>query len=204
MPVMDELMATPSVSAKDMPYVSFYTETIEDVKRTKAEGRMCYRDQDFALTTSPGGKSNNRYRIDSFFTQMEAELKTGRVSPDWLRATRARYELYKQGQEIPLEGTPIKGWKLLPGSVQEELVRLNIRTVEDLATLPDEGLKNVGMGAREWQRRAKAWLAQNDSHEGGALKLADLTRQMETLIGQVKSLTEKNDELERALAAKKK
>lgn len=204
MPVAYEVTATPSVSTKDMPFVTYYTETIEDVLRTNKEGRMCFKDQDFALITQPGGKSNNKERIETFFSKMEAELKSGRVHPDWIRAWRANYELYKKGQEIPLDGTPIRGWKLLPGSVQEELIRLNVLTVENLATLPDEGINAVGMGCREWQRRAQAWLAQNESREGGALKMADLTRQMEALAGQVKSLTEKNDELERALAAKKK
>lgn len=204
MPVAYEVMATPSVTSKDMPFVSFYTETIEDVKRTKAEGRMCFRDQDFALITQPGGKSNNKERIESFFSKMEAEVKTGRVHPEWIRAWRGNYELYKKGQEIPLDGTPIRGWKLLPGSVQEELIRLNVLTVENLATLPDEGINAVGMGCREWQRRAQSWLAQNESHESGALKMTELTRKMEELAGQVKNLSEKNDELERALAAKKK
>lgn len=204
MPVMEDMLATPAVNAKDMPFVSFYTETIPDKKKEKETGKACYKDQDFALITPPGGKMNNKEEIETFFSKMEHDMKAGRVHPDWMRAWKANYKLYREGQEIPPDGTPIKGWKLLPGSVQEELLRLNIRTVEELATLNDEGIKNVGMGAREWQRRAKAWQMQNETHESGALKMADLTRQLETLAGQVKSLTDKNDELEKALASKKK
>ena len=204
MPVAYDVTATPSVTSKDMPFVSFYTETIEDVKRTKAEGRMCFKDQDFALITQPGGKSNNKERIESFFSKMESELKTGRVHPDWIRSWRGNYELYQKGQEIPLNGTPIRGWKLLPGSVQEEMIRLNVLTVEDLANLPDEGIAAVGMGCREWQRRAKAWIEQNNSKEKDTLLLADLMQKVDTLTGTVKAMTEKNEELERALAAKRK
>lgn len=201
MPV-DELLATPALTSKDMPYVTFKTETIEDVKRTKAEGRMCFKDQDYAVSTVPGDKGNNIYAIEAFFEKKEAEMQNGRIHPEWLRKWRADYELYKQGKEIPLDGTPIKGWKLLSGAQQEELIRLNVRTVEALANLNDDGIKNFGMGAIEARRRARAWIEQNQSKEKDTLLLADLMRQVESLTGTVKSLSEKNEELEKAVQKK--
>src|SRR5690348_13783899 len=129
MPV-DDMLATPAVTQKDMPYVSFYSETVEDVKKTNETGTVHYREQHFALIIPPGGKTTNKEKIESFFPKMEHELKAGRVLPAWMQTWKHNYGLFQKGQEIPLEGTPIRGWKMLPGSIQEELIRINILTVE--------------------------------------------------------------------------
>lgn len=202
MPVSEDMLATPALKSSDKPFVSFKTETIEDVKRTKQEGKMCFKDQDYAVITPPGGKSNNIERIETFWEKMEAEYRSGRVAPEWITGWKHDYELYRKGQEIPVDGTPIKGWKLLSGAQQEELIRLHILTVEALASLTDEGVKNVGMGAIEFKRRAKAWIEQNGNKEKDTLLLTDLMRQVESLTGQIKSLTEKNEELEKAVQKK--
>lgn len=204
MPVTDDLLSPNRLTLRDMPFVAFKTETIEDAKRTKETGRMAFKDQAYAIITPPGGKSNNIERVDDFFTKMEHEVQVGRVHPDWVRKWRGDYELYQKGQEIPLDGTPIRGWKLLSGSQQEELTRLNILTVEALANLTDEGARNVGMGAVEFRRRAQAWLAQNEAHEGGAVQLTSLKRENDELKGTVSAMQEKLDELEKALASKRK
>jgi hypothetical protein len=91
----------------------------------------------------------------------------------------------------------------LSGAQQSELLRINVRTVEALANLNDDGIRNFGMGAVEMKRRAKAWIEQNQSKEKDTLLLADLMRQVDSLTGTVKSLTEKNEELERAVSKKK-
>lgn len=200
---VDELLATPTLTSKDMPYVTFTTETIEDPVRTKAEGRMCYKDQDYAVSTVPGDKGNNIYKIETFFERKQEEARNGRVHPEWLTKWKHDYELYRAGQEIPEDGTPIKGWKLISGAQQAELLRINVRTVEALANLNDDGIRNFGMGALEMKRRAKAWIEQNQSKEKDTLLLADLMRQVESLTGTVRSLTEKNEELERAVSKKK-
>lgn len=202
MPV-DELLATPTLTSRDMPYVTFSTETIEDVARTKADGVMRFKDQDYAISTVPGDKGNNVYKIESFFERKDQEVRNGRASAEWLKKWRNDYELYKQGKEIPEDGTPIKGWKLLSGAQQEELIRINIRTVEALAAMNDDGIRNFGMGAIEMKRRAKAWIEQNQSKEKDTLLLADLMQKIDSLTGTVKALTEKNEELERAVQKKK-
>lgn len=191
MPSPVDMMASQILTSKDMPYTTWKTETIEDVPRSKADGVMRFKDQDYDIVTPPGGKSNNIYKAESFFTAMKGELKAGRVLPEWIKHWEASYELYRKGQEIPLDGTPIRGWKLLPGSQQEECIRFNILTVEQLANLSDEGMRNIGMGALQLKRKAQAWLAQNEKNEGGAVKLASLQRENDVLQQTVAGLTEK-------------
>jgi hypothetical protein len=202
--LLDEMISAPQLLARDMPYVTFKTETIEDPLRTKKEGRMCYKDQDFAVVTPPGGKSNNTPKIEQFWAWTDQELRGGRVKYEWVMKWKGDYELYRQGLEIPEQGTAIRGWKLLSGAQQEELLRINVRTVEALAELNDDGLRAFGMGAARLKERAQAWLAQNESKESGALKLADLTRELQVLKEQLANEAEKRAELELALSEKKR
>jgi len=203
MPV-DDMLDTPVLHQRDMPYVAFKTETIEDKKRTQEDGVMRFKDQDYAVITPPGGKGNNIERIDSFFCKMEYDAKAGRVHPDWIRKWRSDYEFYRKGQEIPLDGTPIKGWKLITGAQQEELIRLHVLTVESLANLTDEGMRHVGKGALELKRKAQAWLEQNHGKEAGAVKLASVMRENDTLKETVANLTEKVEQLAKLVESKKK
>lgn len=201
---VDDMLATPTLTSRDMPYVRFETQTIEDAQRTKAEGVIRHKDQDYAIVTVPGDtKSNSIEKVETFFRKKQDELHAGRVHPDWLVRWKQDYERYKSGQEIPLEGTPIKGWKLLTGSQQEDFLRMNVRTVEELANLTDDGVRNFGMGAVELKRRAQAWIAQNASKETGALRLTELGRENDSLRDQVLLLSNKIDELEKALSKKR-
>lgn len=201
----EDLLPSTTLSDRDMPYVMFKTESIPDVARTKADGVQRYKDQDYAIVTVPGDtKANHIDKVEAFFDKKEQEARAGRVRPEWIAKWRAAYAYYKQGQELPVDGTPIKGWKLLTGAQQEELVRMNVRTVEALANLTDDGIRNFGMGAIELRRRAKAWIAQNEGAEANALKMADLTRENDSLRDQVLALSSKMDELEKALQKKGK
>jgi hypothetical protein len=200
----EDMLPSTTLSDRDMPYVMFKTESVPDPVRTKADGLQRFKNQDYAVVTVPGDtKANFIDKIEAFFDKKEQEARAGRVKPEWIAKWRLAYEHYQKGQELPLEGTPIKGWKLLTGAQQDELVRMNVRTVEALANLTDDGIRSFGMGAVELKRRAKAWIAQNEGAEANALKLADLSRENDSLRDQVLSLSGKLDELEKALQQKK-
>jgi len=203
MPLTADVIASSQLTSKDMPHVRYDTKPVEDVPRTKADGVMRFKDQDYAVETMPGAKATNIFKIENFFERKAEELKSGRILPEWLTHWQSTYELYKKGQEIPLDGTPIRGWKLITGAQQEELIRLNIMTVEALAHLTDEGMRNVGMGALTLKRKAQAWIAQNESHEAGAIKLNTLQRENDTLKETVAAMEEKLEALAKQVEQKK-
>lgn len=84
------------------------------------------------------------------------------------------YAAFAAGKPMPVIGTPIE---MLPGmgpSVAHHLKGINVRTVEDLAAINDEtALQNIGMGARDMVKRAKAWI------EGQAPKTIELAEQLQ-------------------------
>jgi hypothetical protein len=104
------------------------------------------------------------------------------------------YEHWKKGQDMPTDGTPLEAWPgIAPGQISR-LKDLHVRTVEDLATLTDAALDKIGMGARELQRRAQAFVnnidgaavaarqakleAENDALRVQLAELADAVKQM--------------------------
>ena len=205
MPFNEDRLATPEISHKDMPYVTFTSAEVEDPIETKAKGFIVHKDQHYAKVTPRGSKDTYFGKIPQWFEVQKQELRAGRILPEWLDKWQRDYDRFKQGQEIPLEGTPIRGWKMLTGAQQENLIRLNILTVEDLAAANAEAVSHIGMGAIELKRRAEAWLAQNADKEQGAVKMASLQRELDILKETNARLLEKVDVLaKQAENAKKK
>lgn len=185
-----EMLGVPVLKDTDKPFVKFETQTIEDPVKSREDGVPRFTDQHYAICSHAGGKGNTIMKAEAFLKHMAQEAKQGRANPQWITEWKADYELYKAGQEIPLHGTPIRGWKMISGARQEELIRLNIVTVEALANLTDEGMQNLGMMALELKRRAQAWLAQDDK-AGSAQKLKDTQRRCDELERTVASLEAK-------------
>jgi hypothetical protein len=122
----------------------------------------------------------------------------------WLHEWKEKYTRWKAGQEIPEEGTPIKGWTLVPGSIQKMLIDLGIRTVEALANANDEALSRIGIGAIQFKRRAQAWVKEHKEKEGPAIEIASLQQQNDELNKTVQSLQSKLDELTTLIAQERK
>ena len=99
------------------------------------------------------------------------------------------YDAWKNGQELPLVGTPIRGWPVLTPSQQENLIRVNIPTVEYLAEANDEGLARIGMGGLEQKRKAIAWLAQATDKGPLTQQMASLQTENDVLKMSVETLT---------------
>ena len=198
-----EMLGVPVLKDSDKPFVKWDTQTIEDHARTQEDGLPRYKDQHYAICSHAGGKGNTIMKADAFLKHMAQEAKQGRANPMWVQEWKADYDLYKLGQEIPVHGTPIRGWTMISGARQEELIRMNITTVEALSTLTDEGMQNVGMMAVELKRRAQAWLAQ-DEKAGSAQKLKDAQRRCDELEKTVASMEVKLTELGKQVDAKAK
>lgn len=82
------------------------------------------------------------------------------------------YEHWKKGQDAPTEGTPLIAWPGFPEGMIRRLQDLHIKTVEDFATVTDSALDRIGMGARNWQRQAIAFLENADRAAAAAKQVA--------------------------------
>lgn len=87
-------------------------------------------------------------------------------NPAWMQAKqiadfiRPHYEAWKKGQELPVTGTPLASWAGALNADQIEMFRAaGIRTVEDVAGIPDSAIASIRMpGVRDIQIQAKKFL----------------------------------------------
>jgi hypothetical protein len=199
-----DIQGAPVLSRKDMPYVAFETRSEQDNTATKKQGRVVFRDQDYARITAPGSRDVHFEKIPQWWGKLELEFKSGRLMPEWVSFWKNSYEQYRKGLEIPVDGTPIKGWNMLSKAQQDNCIQCNILTVESLATINADGVARLGMGAIQLKQRAEAWVAQRDQFEGPAIKMSSLQRENDVLKETVANLTDKVEALSKMVESKKK
>ena len=185
---------------KEIPaHVRFEVRTVEDKSATKAAGKYVAKDVDYVIITAPysEGKENVHQKVSDWMVSMEQEVSTGRMHAEWADRYKMMYRKWKAGQEIPLDGTPIKGWGVIAPALQETILRCGIHTVEELANMNDTGMRSVGMGAQDLKNKAVAWLAQLQDKGPLTLEIAALKREKEQMKGQVETLMRQVDALQK-------
>ncbi len=80
----------------------------------------------------------------------------------WDMIDRA-YKAWKEGHEIPIDGTPLASWPGLNSAQADVFRALSIKSVEQIATLPDAMIARVQLPAvRDIIKQAQAFLAASD------------------------------------------
>ena len=180
-------------------YVRFARKVIEDKAETLKQGRFVGKDVDFALITPPYSKDCVELKIPQWKSNMLSDVREGRMPQEWMDNYLKQFEAWQNGQELPPVGTPIRGWGVLSPAQQENLIRMNILTVEDLAAMNDEGMRRIGMGALDLKSKASAWLAQLSDKGPLTIKMAAMEAENESLKKQVNALLEKVEKYGRFL-----
>ena len=191
------------VDRDDRPaYVKFERVAVEDKAATLAAGRSVSKDVDYALITPPYSKDCVRLKIQRWRDTNRYEAKMGRLPQKWLEQWEQMYEAFQNGQEIPLNGTPIKEWSAISPAQIKNLIAIGIYTVEDLAQANAQGMQRIGMGANGLKRTAVNWLASADDNGKVALRITQLETEKERNDLTIESLTEKVEKLSAQLEAR--
>jgi hypothetical protein len=176
------------------PYVKFITRPVEDRSTEIIKGKYGFRDIHLAQITRPGQKDTVERVAQEWIDDLHRQAADSRIPQTWPEGFQKMYDAWKNGQEVPVEGTPIRGWPLLSPAQQETILLAGIRTVEDLATMSDEAVRHIGTGGVTFRNTAKGWLDQANDKGAVAAEVATLKRDNE-------SLTEQNKEMREQLAA---
>lgn len=189
------------------PYVMFETRAVEDRDASLKNGAYTTKDVDFALITPPGSKDCIEQIVDEWFRINDENVKRERMPASWRDKWKESYRLWKSGQEIPLDGTPVKNWGILTPAQRANLIGMNIRTVEDVAKMNDEAQRRFGMGALDLKNKAIAYLKESQGtgklvQENAALKVqvSDLSAKVNELIEANKKLAERFDKQQKKAA----
>lgn len=146
---------------KERPaYVTFELIPQEDRAASIEQGRYVSKDVAFAIITPPGSTDRIPQLVEVWLQQLETAVREGRMPEQWAEGYRRKYEQWKKGGEVPVDGTPIRSWPLLSPAQVKNILAANVLTVEDLAAANGEALTRIGMGAQDLKTKAQKWLAE--------------------------------------------
>lgn len=191
--------------AERPPYVQFETRTAEDRDSSIREGRYIAKNVDYVLITPAGSKDIVERSAEEWLKEMnrKATQDPPGYNPIHAKHFNDLYEAWKENRELPESGTPIRGWQMLSPAEQENVISANVKTVEDLAVLNEQGLTRIGMGARALQSKAKDWLAAAQDTGKVSAELSSLKVKVEEQDRQIAELIQTNRELMAELKAKR-
>lgn len=158
--------------------VMFKPGSLENRAKTAQAGYPQFDDVDFIIIMAPGEK-------DALFEGPVRESDKSRFRLAW--------EAYKANREQPSHGMPIDQWPLISAARVSELKASGVPTVEALANVSDENLRNLGMGGRDLRQKAIDFLAAAKS----TAPLAQMREEIESL----KLLMKQKDDAIEALRA---
>jgi hypothetical protein len=154
----------------------FRVEAVQMEFASAQAGRPIYEDREFVEIIVPGNRGSVAYEP---------------VRDEHKQRWPKEYQAFKDGRELPMEGTPLASWPRVTRSRVEELAFAHIRTVEQYAAVNDAQLQHLGMGARA-EREA-------------AIKFLEVARTgtapLERMLVKIDQLTRDNERLTRDLAA---
>jgi hypothetical protein len=201
------------MNAERRPFIRFEVMSIED-RAASAAGVMAYRDRDMIVITPYGseGKSELIEFYEDWVAKIERQLGPvrapggdtstpfmveSRFPREWLEEVKRGYAAWKKGEELPVEGTPLKQWGVLAPAMLKNFIAHHIYTIEQLAAASDEAINPVGMGARICRNQAQDWLKINQSDERNKLvsKQAQLEADNSALRTQVNDMLAKMEAL---------
>lgn len=182
------------------PHVRFETRPAEDRAASIEAGHKVYKDIDWVIVTPSGGKDVREDHAEAWLAKIEGQAQTGMYDYEWARDFRKMYDMYKDGKELPENGTPLRMCTTLfsPAEIQNCLA-VNVRTLEELAASNEEALGRIGMGARALKTRAQAAIKTGEGKES-AMKVEALTVENADLKQRVADLTAVVEEMREQMA----
>jgi hypothetical protein len=170
-------------------YVRFDRVAVEDRAATKSHGRYIAKDVDFAYITPPFSKDEVVKKAAAFLEENRRKVEAYQLAPHQAERFEQQYKAWLTGQELPVDGTPIKGWAMISPAQQAMLIERKILTVEVLAKANDDGLRMIGMGANSLRQMAQSWLAQAEDRGPLTMEMKALSQENAILKGSVETLT---------------
>lgn len=184
------------------PIATFKREAVEDRAASIAAGRYIAKDVDFVTVTRPGARDNFVTVATEYAESLHQRARQGLIPADWPEKFDSAYARWLKGEDLPESGTPIKGWGLLSPATQEMLLHAGIRTVEDLAGLPDGDLSRLGMGMHHYREKAKAFLETASSTGAIVEEIANLKTQLADAVAMIEKLSAENKSLSSKVIAR--
>ena len=176
----------------DTLVVTFRHHPVPNDGKTAAEGRPMFDDMEVCDIRPPGSRN---------FTTQPAHIRAHWISDqyggDQREETYAerfsrQYRQFKEKLTQTISGTPLEHAPFLTEARRSELRALSVYTVEQLAALDGQELKNLGSYGRDQKNRAIEYIAES---KAAAPATTQLQAELEALRARNQTLEDDNEAL---------
>lgn len=169
----------PRARERDNARAEFYVDTVKNEAESAKQGRAVFIEREMVKIIVPGDRLTEHVAI---------------VGEQHRQRFYRQYEAFKANRDAPLVGTPIEELSGLSRAQVEELKYAKVRTVEELASLPDDLLRKVApMGGNELRAKAQRRL----EYEAGAAPMEKLAAENAQQAATIQEQEQRLAELER-------
>ena len=141
----------------------FKQHPIPNELRSRAEGRPIFDDMEVVEIRVPGSRDVKVFPATAF-SHWEPDPETGGLKKvSYAERFQRQYQQFKRRDLQTKSGTPLDYVPFLSEGKRSELRAQNIYTVEALAAIDGQELKNLGSGGREWKNAAMDYIAEAKS-----------------------------------------
>jgi hypothetical protein len=175
----------------DVLIVIFHDDAVPNPSKTAAAGRPMFDDREVCEIRTPGSRD-----IKFFPAHAQADWVTDPLTGEQTRRTYAekfsrQYLQFKAKVAQTRTGTPLALASFLTAGKRLELQALSIYTVEALAHIDGQELKNLGFGGRELKLKAEQYI---EDAKGG-VEARQALQKVEALEAKLQALQADNDKL---------
>lgn len=173
--------------------VTFYMDDMKDEYATRETGIATYRDVEMVRIVVPGNNNTIVAPASSLCAMPSMDGEQGQQSIAYVDRFPEEYERFKLGKGTAIKGMPLKHVPWLSKAEISTLEAQNVYSVEQLADMGGEPLRNLGMRGRQWQQQAKEYLraaVENRDVVAFAAEKAELLAQIEELKAGNRALQE--------------
>ncbi len=174
---------------QDTAYPEFRMQPVQNNFESARQARPVFEEKEFVHIFVPGDRKSEW---------------DGHVKPEHRQRWPRHYAAFKASQEMPTEGTPLAEWPAVTRSQVLELAAANVKTVEQLAGLPDDLLSKAvsmgGLGLREKALRFLEFAKGAAPMEALAAENADLKSKMAAMQADHEDLKRRVNEMSAAKA----
>ncbi len=156
----------------------FFVKAVEDPSASAEAGRVVFRDEEWC-------NMHHKGEVPRIIPESVKRLKQDRNIWPYIAVA---YEAWRAGKEEVADGIDLKTWPLITPAQLRNCQNMNLRSVEDLATLPDGGVSKIGPGGRDLQRKAIRWLEGANDAGKAAIAAANLQRQNEEMAADLENI----------------
>lgn len=152
----------------------FKHHAIKNEARTAKEGRPIYDDMEICEIRFAGSRAVSVFPAMAFSHWITPPEGGEQIAVTYAERFSHQYRQFKEQAAQTKSGTPLAYVPFLTEARRSELRALNIYTVEALAHIDGQELKNLGINGRELKNRAEEYIAEAKVGAPNAEMLAEL------------------------------